>query len=308
MSARLLAGDPVARELKSEAAAIAAVVSAKNGRRPCLAVVAADDEAARMYASKLQRDAAGCQIDVQVFPLEATATSEAARSAIANLGRDGSVDGILLQTPLPAGVELAIAAGAIPVAKDVDGASTASAGAVALGRPEGFYPATAAAVLELVKCCGATVAGSRALVIGRSAVVGKPAAFGLLNMNATVTIAHSKTRDVAAIAREADILVAAVGISCFVKPSWVKPGAVVIDVGIHRIADASLVREWFANDPARLDAFEKKGSVVVGDCDPRVADVAGAFTPVPGGVGPVTSAILLKQAALAAGRAAGIVN
>jgi methylenetetrahydrofolate dehydrogenase (NADP+)/methenyltetrahydrofolate cyclohydrolase len=295
VAARKILGEPIAAELKGEASAAAARILGNRGRAPALAVVASADESARIYAARLAKDAANCGIEARVSELGPGADTNAALALIRRLAADPAIDAILLQTPLPKNVDGDAAAAAIPIEKDVDGASLASIGAASLGRKVGFYPATAAAVLEIARRSGARIEGARAVVIGRSAVVGRPAALGLLAMNATVTIAHSKTRDLAALAREADILVAAVGKAALVAPDWVRPGSLVIDVGIHRIADAAAAKALLGHDAARWQAFETKGSAIVGDCHPRVEETAGAWTPVPGGVGPVTSAILLKH-------------
>jgi methylenetetrahydrofolate dehydrogenase (NADP+)/methenyltetrahydrofolate cyclohydrolase len=293
--ARTILGEPIAAEVRGAAAAEAARILGIRGRRPTLALVAAADEAARIYATRIAKDAANCGIDARVSELGAGADTREALALVRRLAADSETDAILLQTPLPKNVDGEAAAAEIPVAKDVDGASLASMGAAGLGRKVGFYPATAAAVLEIARRSGVKIEGARAVVIGRSAVVGRPAALGLLAMNATVTIAHSRTRDLAALAREAEILVAAVGKPALVAPDWVRPGSLVIDVGIHRITDAAQARALLGHDPERWRAFEAKGSAIVGDCHPRVTEAAGAWTPVPGGVGPLTSAILMKH-------------
>ncbi|HKE01284.1 MAG TPA: bifunctional 5,10-methylenetetrahydrofolate dehydrogenase/5,10-methenyltetrahydrofolate cyclohydrolase [Planctomycetota bacterium] len=294
MTARRLLGEPIAAKLRDEVKELAS-----RGPRPRLLVVASAEESARIYARRIVKDAESTGIEAVVAELGAAATTEDAVARVESAARDRSVHAILLQTPLPAGIDAPCVASAIPAHKDVDGASPASAGAVALGRSGAFFPATAAAVLEILERSGAPVAGARALVIGRSAVVGRPAALGLVARDATVTIAHSKTRDLAALAREAEVLVVAVGKPALVEASWVRPGATVIDVGVHRVDEAA-ARRLYADDPERLAAIEQKRSALVGDCHPGVERVAGAFTPVPGGVGPVTTAILLRHVARAA--------
>ncbi|MFN0205013.1 MAG: bifunctional 5,10-methylenetetrahydrofolate dehydrogenase/5,10-methenyltetrahydrofolate cyclohydrolase [Planctomycetota bacterium] len=302
MSARILSGEAIANAIKAETTAIAGELIKKRGRAPCLTVVASADESAKIYAEKIKRDAAVCHINVEVAPLDINISHADAMQQIRAIVNNPAVDAVLLQTPLPKNVNAVAAADLIPIEKDVDGASISSAGAAALGRAEGYFPATAAAVLEILQRSNINISGARAVVLGRSAVVGRPAAFGLLTLHATVTIAHSKTTHIEKIVREADILVVAIGKVAFVVPDWIRPNTTVMDVGIHRVTDAHLVKTWFANDPARVAAFDKKGSAIVGDCDPRIVEIAGAMTPVPGGVGPVTSAILLKQAAIAANR------
>lgn len=300
-AARILFGEPLAAELRAETAAAAARIGSARGWAPALAIVASADESARIYANRIAKDAGAIGIEARVLTLPADARTVEAREIVRGAARDGGIDAILLQTPLPKEVDAEALAAEIPAAKDVDGATLVSAGAAALGRAGGFFPATAAAVIEIARRSGVPIEGARALVIGRSAVVGRPAALGLLAMHATVTIAHSKTRDLPALAREADVLVACVGKAALVEPGWVKPGCLVIDVGIHRITVRAEAERLLGHDAARLAAFESKGSAIVGDCHPRVAERAGAFTPVPGGVGPVTSAILLRHVARAAG-------
>jgi methylenetetrahydrofolate dehydrogenase (NADP+)/methenyltetrahydrofolate cyclohydrolase len=211
-------------------------------------------------------------------------------------------DGILVQSPLPA----TLGADAeqrvfdeIDPAKDVDGFSPISAGHLVQNRP-GFAPCTPAGVIEMLERERIEIQGSRAVVIGRSDIVGKPMAMLLLHRNATVTICHSRTRDLPAVAREADILVAAIGRPAMVTPDYVRPGAVVVDVGINRITDASLAEKIFAGHPKRLDVFRRSGAVLVGDVHPDVAETAGVLTPVPGGVGPLTIAMLMANTVRAA--------
>lgn len=300
MSGSLILGEPVAAALRAEALAIARDVKNKTGRAPVLTIVASADESARIYAQRICKDAAACEIDARVEPLDLHISHDDAARRIAAIAADSGVDAILLQTPLPKAVDAARIADLLPPWKDVDGASLVSAGAAALGRENAFFPATAAAVLELLKRSNVNISGERAIVLGRSAVVGRPAAFGLLTLNATVTIAHSKTREIDQLTKEAGIVIAAIGKLGLITPEWIRPGATVIDVGIHRVTDPAVAAQLFHHEPARLAAFQQKGSAVAGDCHPDVARVAGAFTPVPGGVGPVTSAILLKQSAQAA--------
>lgn len=300
MTAQSILGEPLAEDVRASARRDAARVLDARGRAPRLAIVAASSDAARIYARRLVEDAQRTGVDAAVHELPSSASTDAAVALVEGLARDPAVDGILLQTPLPEGVDAARLAEAIPAGKDVDGATRASAGAVAQGLRQAFYPATAAACLDLVRSVKPEIAGLRALVIGRSLVVGRPVALGLLARDATVTIAHSKSCGTESLAREADLIVAAAGKPCLVEPSWIRPGAVVIDVGIHRVTDPGAARRWLGHDPQRWEAFERKGSAVVGDCHPRVAEVAGALTPVPGGVGPLTSAVLLRHVVRAA--------
>jgi methylenetetrahydrofolate dehydrogenase (NADP+)/methenyltetrahydrofolate cyclohydrolase len=184
-------------------------------------------------------------------------------------------------------------------AKDVDGFHPVNAGRLQAGRPA-LAPCTPAGVMEILKRSGIQIAGQNAVVVGRSDIVGKPAAMLLLHQNATVTICHSKTRDLAAVVREADILVAAIGRPGFITAEMIKPGATIIDVGINRITDRAEFERYFAGNAKREAAFEKRGSTIVGDVHPKAFEIAGAYTPVPGGVGPLTIAMLMSNTVRAA--------
>jgi methylenetetrahydrofolate dehydrogenase (NADP+)/methenyltetrahydrofolate cyclohydrolase len=211
-------------------------------------------------------------------------------------------DGILVQAPLPDAMGRAATQqvfDAIDPAKDVDGFHPVNVGKLVQGRAH-LVPCTPSGVMEMLRQQQIRVAGTRAVVIGRSEIVGKPMAMLLLQRDATVTICHSKTPELPRVAAEADILVAALGRAGFVTPDFVKPGATVIDVGINRVTDAAVARALYDPGAKRLDDFEKRGAIVVGDVHPKVADVAGALTPVPGGVGPLTIAMLLKNTVTAA--------
>jgi methylenetetrahydrofolate dehydrogenase (NADP+)/methenyltetrahydrofolate cyclohydrolase len=276
----LLDGKKLAAGIRAAVAAGIAELT-KDGPQPALAlVIATDDESAAWYARSLQRSAGKVGIAAQLADLGAGATEADIGSVLAELAADPGVHGIVLQTPLPGGVRWDALASAIPLAKDVDGASPLSAGRLMAGLPT-FAPATAAAVMELLQASHVPLDGARAVVVGRSMVVGKPLAHLLLARNATVTICHSRTRQLAEVTRQADVLVAAMGRPRFLNDDHIRPGATVIDVGTTPDADGNLV----------------------GDVDAeRAAGVAGALSPVPGGVGPVTTALLLRNTALAAER------
>lgn len=274
---RLIDGRAIAAGISAATAQDIAALAAA-GVTPSLAVlVATTDEATAWYVRSISRAAAKAGISCQVDELpEASGPQIAGR--LAELSADPAVHGIICQTPLPAGVGLHQVAASITPAKDVDGANPASLGRLAVGEAT-FAPATAAAVLEILRSEQVPLAGSRAVVVGRSAVVGKPAALLLLAEHATVTICHSRSRGLPAICREADVLVAAVGRAHLVGAEHVRPGAVVIDVGTNPGQDGGLI----------------------GDVDQAAVDgIAAALTPVPGGVGPVTTAILLRQVVAAA--------
>jgi methylenetetrahydrofolate dehydrogenase (NADP+)/methenyltetrahydrofolate cyclohydrolase len=209
------------------------------------------------------------------------------------------IDGILIQLPLPSQVDAKALLDAVDPAKDVDGFHPVNAGRLQAGRPA-LAPCTPAGVIQILKRSGIPIAGQNAVVVGRSDIVGKPAAMLLLNENATVTICHSKTRDLGAITREADILVAAIGRPGFIAPEMVKSGATIIDVGINRITTLEDLERFFSGDVKRGAIFAKRGSTIVGDVHPKAFEIAGAYTPVPGGVGPLTIAMLMANTVRAA--------
>ncbi|MEU4227235.1 bifunctional 5,10-methylenetetrahydrofolate dehydrogenase/5,10-methenyltetrahydrofolate cyclohydrolase [Nonomuraea sp. NPDC026600] len=266
---------------KELAAAIRAETAARvtAGPQPKLAVVVATaDEASLWYVRSIAKAASGVGIACDLADLGPGATATGIRERLERLSADPGVHGVMLQTPLPPGASAQELAAAIDPAKDVDGANPLSLGRLAAGLPA-FAPATAAAVLALLDHYGVELAGRRAVVVGRSTVVGKPLAHLLLDRNATVTVCHSRTRDLAAVTSTAEVLVAAVGRAGLIGAEHVAPGAVVIDVGTNPTEDGGLA----------------------GDVDfTAVADRAGALTPVPGGVGPVTTALLLRHTAQAA--------
>jgi methylenetetrahydrofolate dehydrogenase (NADP+)/methenyltetrahydrofolate cyclohydrolase len=273
----VLAGRELAADIRAGTAARAAELAA-SGRPPRLTVVTAtDDEASAWYVRSIATAAGKAGIGCEVEDLGAAATAAGIEAQLSALSGDPTVDAIILTTPLPGGARLAELAEAIDPGKDVDGANPVSLGRLMTGRPA-FAPATAEAVLRLLDHHEVAVEGRRAVVVGRSAVVGKPVAQLLLDRNATVTICHSRTRDLAAVTREAEVLVVAAGRAGLIGPGFVAPGAIVVDVGTNATPDGGLA----------------------GDVDPAVADVAGALSPVPGGVGPVTTALLLRHVTVAA--------
>jgi methylenetetrahydrofolate dehydrogenase (NADP+)/methenyltetrahydrofolate cyclohydrolase len=209
------------------------------------------------------------------------------------------IDGILIQLPLPRQVDAKVLLDAVSPGKDVDGFHPVNAGRLQAGRPA-LAPCTPAGIIEILKRSDLAISGQHAVVVGRSDIVGKPAAMLLLHENATVTICHSKTPDLGAVTREADILVAAIGRPGFVTPDMVKPGAVIIDVGINRLTTRDEFDRYFSGNEKRLAAFEKRGSTIVGDVHPAAYQVSGAYTPVPGGVGLLTIAMLMSNTVRAA--------
>jgi methylenetetrahydrofolate dehydrogenase (NADP+)/methenyltetrahydrofolate cyclohydrolase len=227
----------------------------------------------------------------QFTPSESATTGELL-ALVGELNRRDDIDGILVQLPLPAQVDAKKVLMAVDPAKDVDGFHPVNVGLLSTQRP-GLVPCTPAGVLEILKRSNIPVAGREAVVVGRSDIVGKPAAMLLLNSNATVTVCHSKTHDLPAVCRRADILVAAIGRAGMITKDFVKPGAAVIDVGMNTVTDAAEFQRFFAGNAKREEGFRKKGSTLIGDVHPEVAEVAGALTPVPGGVGPLTIAVLM---------------
>jgi len=228
-----------------------------------------------------------------------TVTTEEMMDLVASLNSRDDIDGILIQLPLPEQVDAKALLDAVDPAKDVDGFHPVNAGRLQAGRPA-LAPCTPAGVIEILKRSGIAISGANAVVVGRSDIVGKPAAMLLLHQNATVTICHSKTRDLGALTRAADILVAAIGRPGFITPEMVKPGATIIDVGINRITEQAEFDRYFAGNAKREAAFAKRGSTIVGDVHPKAFELAGAYTPVPGGVGPLTIAMLMANTVRAA--------
>lgn len=308
MAARLLDGKAVAAAIRDSVRPDIDAFSRGAGRPPGLGIVlVGDDPASEIYVRNKVRAGTESGIRVDVERLPATASLEALLGVVARLNRSDEHDGILVQAPLPGAMGKNASQrvfDAIDPAKDVDGFHPSNVGRLVQGRAV-LAPCTPSGVIEMLDRSGVRIAGARAVVIGRSEIVGKPMAILLLQRDATVTICHSKTQDLPAVAASADILVAAIGRPGFVTPDFVKPGATVIDVGVNRVTDAVVARRLFPVGSARLGDFERRGAVVAGDVHPSVADVAGALTPVPGGVGPLTIAMLLKNTVAAARARAG---
>jgi len=303
MAARLLEGTAVANQIRAEVAPAAADFTTRAGRPPGLGIVlVGDDPASDIYVRGKVKAAGEVGIRADLERLPATTTLDQLLAVVDRLNRSDVHDGILVQSPLPAALgddaERRVF-DAIRPDKDVDGFHPINVGLLVQNRAT-VAAGTPSGVIELLERSNIPIAGARAVVIGRSDIVGKPMALLLLHRHATVTICHSRTRDLPALAREADILVAAIGRPAFVTRAFVKPGATVVDVGINRLTDRSVVEQVFAPGAKGRETFERRGSVVVGDVHPEVAEVAGALTPVPGGVGPLTIAMLLKNTLRAA--------
>jgi methylenetetrahydrofolate dehydrogenase (NADP+)/methenyltetrahydrofolate cyclohydrolase len=293
--------DEIVSELKPRVDALAA-----RFRPPGLAVVmAGHDPGSEIYVRNKVRACQELGIQSETLTPPDSVSTEELLGMVAQLNARPEVDGILVQLPLPPGVEAKRIAAAIAPAKDVDGLHPCNIGNLVAGQP-GLRACTPAGILELLKRNGIRIAGQRAVVVGRSDIVGKPVAFLLLHEHATVTICHSRTADLAAVCREADILVAAIGCAAMITGEYLTPGVTVIDVGMNRINDRGEVARIFRNSAQKLAWFDKKGSVLVGDVDPfDVAERAGAYSPVPGGVGPLTIAMLMANTVASAERRAG---
>jgi len=307
MTARILDGtairDAIFAELKQEVAALAA-----TGVRPGLAaVLVGENPASQLYVkSKI----AACEqlgLASWLHTPPATITTEWMLQLVSDLNNDDKVDGILIQLPLQAQVDSKRVLEAVSPAKDVDGFHPVSMGMLVSNRP-GLVACTPAGCMEILRRNGIAIEGANAVVLGRSDIVGKPMALLLLHANATVTVCHSKSRDLPDIIRRADILVAAIGRAGFVQADWIKPGAAVIDVGTNKVTDPAPAELLLKNFPARLEKFRAKGSVLVGDVRPDAINTAGALTPVPGGVGPMTIAMLMSNTVKAAKLRRGVVS
>jgi len=302
MAAKELKAGPLADRIKQEVKSQIEQIVATRGIRPCLAAVrVGDDPASAVYVgNKIKAcEEVGIRSEHHALP-ESTTTAELL-DLIGSLNSRDDVDGILTQLPLPAAVEERLIIEAIDPAKDVDGFHPINAGKLALGRPV-FVPCTPAGIIELLDDSEIEIRGARACVVGRSQIVGRPMAQLLLQRDATVTVCHSRTRDLASVTREADLLVVAIGRAGMIGREHIKPGATVIDVGMNKISDADQVRELFGADAEkRLAVLSKRGYTLVGDVHPAGAgEVAGKLTPVPGGVGLLTVAMLMKNTLKAA--------
>ena len=303
MPARILDGAKLAGEIRAEVAAEVKSL-AEAGVRPGLAVVlVGHNPASEIYVRGKVKSSQEVGLYSEQHSPDESASTEELLALIASLNRRDEIDGILVQLPLPAHVDSKRISLAVDPAKDVDGFHPMNVGYLSTQRP-GLVPCTPAGVMEILRRSSIPVAGQEAVVVGRSDIVGKPVAMLLLNQNATVTVCHSKTRDLPNVCRRADILVAAIGRAGMVTRDYVKPGATVIDVGINKVTDRTEFDRFFSGTQAgnakRLETFLAKGSTLVGDVHPEVSEVAGAITPVPGGVGPLTIAMLMANTVKAA--------
>jgi methylenetetrahydrofolate dehydrogenase (NADP+)/methenyltetrahydrofolate cyclohydrolase len=303
MSARVLDGAAVANQIRNELRPAVDAFTARAGRPPGLGIIlVGDDPASHVYVTGKMKSATETGIRADVEQMPATTSLEELLQAVDRLNRSEAHDGILVQSPLPA----AMGADAerrvfdvVRVDKDVDGFHPANVGMLVQNRAT-LVACTPSGVIELLERSNVKIEATRAVVIGRSDIVGKPMALLLLHRNATVTICHSRTPNLPQVAAEGDILVSAIGRPGFVTADFVKPGATVIDVGTTPVRDRDVVERLFAPGSKRHDAFLKRGQLVIGDVHPGVSERAGALSPVPGGVGPLTIALLLKNTLRAA--------
>jgi len=299
MAAVTLDGNRIAGEIRAEVAADVKAMTA-SGMRPGLAVVlVGHNPASEVYVrGKVKACGESGIYSETLTPPDGVSTADLL-ALIAQLNQRDEIDGILVQLPLPPPVNAKKVLLAVDPAKDVDGFHPMNVGYLSTQRP-GLVPCTPAGIMEILKRSNIPISGQEAVVVGRSDIVGKPAAMLLINDNATVTVCHSKTRDLAQVCRRADILVAAIGKAGMITRDFVKPGATVIDVGMNQVTDPAEFKRLFAGNARREETFRTKGSTLAGDVHPEVAEVAGAMTPVPGGVGPLTIAMLMANTARAA--------
>jgi methylenetetrahydrofolate dehydrogenase (NADP+)/methenyltetrahydrofolate cyclohydrolase len=303
MAARILDGTALAKRIQEELRPRVEAFTRARGRPPGLGIVlAGDDPSSEIYVRNKLKSAAETGLRADLRRLPSSVSLAEVLAVVRELNASPAHDGVLVQSPLPAGLGSTaeqVVFDAVDPRKDVDGLHPANVGRLVQKRPF-LVSCTPAGVVALLERSGVTVDGSRAVVIGRSDIVGKPLALLLLHRNATVTLCHSRTRDLPAVAATADILVSAIGRAGFVTRDFVQPGAVVVDVGINRVDDAAIVSRLYPPDHPRRAAFARRGSLVVGDVHPEVAEVAGALSPVPGGIGPLTVVMLLANTLQAA--------
>ena len=306
MTARVLEGAPIAAAVRARVAQRVRELGT-CGVRPRLEVIlVGDDPGSRAYVASKGKACREVGIRSTTHELPATTSAADLGAVITLLNADDDVDGILLQLPLPGPRDARAFLELIDPAKDVDGLHPTNVGLLHQGRPR-FVPCTPAGILELLEAAGVALAGCRAIVLGRSEIVGKPVAALLVARHATVTVCHTRTRDLPAVCREADLLVVAAGKPALVGREHVRPGAVVIDVGVNRVEEAALVERLFPGDEERKAQLARRGYTLVGDVDfTAVRAIVSTITPVPGGVGPLTIAKLLHNTVLAAGQRRGL--
>ena len=300
MAARILDGNKIRDEIKQELAEQIQELKASGITPGLAAVLVGEDPASQIYVRSKVKTCESLGLYSEKIEWPADTTTERLLELVRDLNSRNDIDGILVQLPLPPQVDSKLVLEAIDPAKDVDGFHPVSVGNLVRNRP-GLVPCTPAGIIEILRRSGVPMKGARAVVIGRSDIVGKPVAMLLLHNHATVTICHSRTQDLPGVAREGDILVAAMGKPAFVTGDFIKPGATVIDVGINRLTTEDEIRKIYHDPTGPREKLKAKGSVLVGDVQPEDAsEKAGAFTPVPGGVGPLTIAMLMSNTVRAA--------
>jgi methylenetetrahydrofolate dehydrogenase (NADP+) / methenyltetrahydrofolate cyclohydrolase len=299
MAAIILDGNKIASDIRAEVALQVKGLTAA-GMRPGLAVILVGHHpASEIYVRGKVKSSEEVGIYSEKLTPPETISTQELLELVSELNRRKEIDGILVQLPLPPQVDSKKVLMAVDPAKDVDGFHPVNVGFLSTQRP-GLVPCTPAGIIEILKRSNIAISGQEAAVVGRSDIVGKPTAMLLINGNATVTVCHSKTRDLPGVCRRADILVAAIGRAGMITREFVKPGATVIDVGMNKVTGRPEFDRLFAGDAKREETFRAKGSTLVGDVHPGVAEVAGAITPVPGGVGPLTIAMLMSNTVKAA--------
>ncbi len=299
MTARILSGNAIRDQIYSELQQQIAEMRAA-GLQPGLAtVLVGENPASKIYVNSKIAACEQLGLASWRYTPPVTVTTEVLLELVEDLNQRDDVDGILVQLPLPSQVDTKKVLEAVDPTKDVDGFHPANLGRLVSGRP-GLVACTPVGVMEILRRSDIPIEGVSAVVLGRSDIVGKPAALLLMHANATVTICHSKTKNLPEVVRRADIVIAAMGRAGMVQPDWIKPGATVIDVGTNKVTNAAEAERLFANNPKRLEGFRAKGSTLGGGVPPEAASVAGAITPVPGGVGPLTIAMLMSNTVKAA--------
>ena len=299
MAAIILDGNRIAGEIQAEVASEVRTMTAA-GMRPGLAVIlVGNNPASEIYVRGKVKSSEEVGIYSEKHMPPHTISTQELLELVIDLNRRDEIDGILVQLPLPPQVDSKKILMAVDPAKDVDGFHPVNVGLLSTQRP-GLVPCTPAGIIEILKRSKIPVAGQEAVVVGRSDIVGKPTAMLLINGNATVTVCHSKTRDLPGVCRRGDILVAAIGQAGMITRNFVKPGATVIDVGMNKVTGRAEFDRLFAGNAKREETFRTKGSTLVGDVHPEVVQIAGAITPVPGGVGPLTIAMLMANTVRAA--------
>src|SRR4051812_15495844 len=299
MAAIILDGNRISANIRAELSAETAALAARGLRPGLAAVLVGNDPASEIYVRNKVKASAQVGLHSEQIALPSSISTDELLRLVAELNQRDDIDGILIQLPLPPQVDAKRVLLAVDPAKDVDGFHPMNVGLLSTMRP-GLVPCTPAGCMEILRRSSISVAGAEAVVVGRSDIVGKPVAMLLTNANATVTICHSRTRDLEEVCRRADILVAAIGRAGMITRDFVKPGATVIDVGMNTVTDPAEFQRFFAGNAKREETFRKKGSTLIGDVHPEVAEVAGALTPVPGGVGPLTIAMLMFNTVKAA--------